>query len=100
MIDHHVKRFDLKTLEGIFSLGPWNSPTMMEIRGNLQGLNEYSNVVGYLFNRTINRLVELGSEGKKIASLKMSNLEIRDCVYYEHGGNYGKRVRLAESVKI
>jgi hypothetical protein len=83
-----------------FQEGPWNNEEIGKVMTNLQGLNEYSNTVHYLFAAVIEKLGLMGEAGKsELTRISQEEGGFRGMCYAPNGGNSMPRVYLAEIVE-
>jgi len=88
VIDKEVEGCDsVEELEALFEHGPWNEPEIQGVVSQLQGLNEYTNTVGYLFYRAIAKLKTSGPEGERAIRRLASTRNLDSYYYHESGGN-------------
>lgn len=88
IIDEELSKY--KTVDKVVSViykGPWNMMGFRRIMNKLIDLNEYTNTVHYLLAQGIQKLGQMGEEGKKELQKMCAENRFDGLFYSVNGGN-------------
>ena len=100
IIDDEIQDCDGRTAYLFFKQGPNSDPRLAHVYRGLANMNEYTNALGYLHAKAIERLAQLGDGGKTtLAILADMNNGFKGRFYHAEGGRYGPAILLEDVIQ-